>query len=192
MVVPFFFFFERKVVQLADKPFEGLTVERLAQRTVCALTDEPRRNQPWLQEESRKLAYWQDRTLSRRKLLSSEHEHGCRSKYIAWLRSAQPFLFPGSSKLSSRCYLFIYLKWAQRRVKKRWWTRVWFLCRFYKPDVLVWFGSTFVTWRTLSRSVAIHSPPICARCHRASKMTPGTCTFFFRFFFWRQTLFTPF
>ena len=40
-----FFFFERKVVQLAGKPFEGLTVDRLAQRTVCALTDEPRRNQ---------------------------------------------------------------------------------------------------------------------------------------------------
>ena len=40
-----FFFFESKVVQLAGKPFEGLTVDRLAQRTVCALTDEPRRNQ---------------------------------------------------------------------------------------------------------------------------------------------------
>ena len=49
--------------------------------------------------------------------------------------------------------------------------------------VLVRFGSTFVTWRTLGGSVAIHSPPICARCHRASKITPGTCTFSFVFFF---------
>ena len=41
----FFFFFERKVVQLAGKPFEGLTVDRLTERAVCALTVEPRRNQ---------------------------------------------------------------------------------------------------------------------------------------------------
>ena len=40
-----FFFFERKVVQLAGKPFEGLTVDRLAQRTAGALTVEPTRNQ---------------------------------------------------------------------------------------------------------------------------------------------------
>ena len=40
----------------------------------------------------------------------------------------------------------------------------------------------FVTRRTLTRSVAIHSPPIYAPCHRASKITPGTRTLFFSFF----------
>ena len=95
---------------------------------------------PTLQGKSRKLAYGQDRTLSRRKSLSSEHEHGCRSSAIS-LRSAQPFLFLSSSNLSSRFYLFIYLfifEMSLEESKKiRRWTRVWFLCWFCKL-CLVW------------------------------------------------------
>ena len=41
----FFFFFRKKSCATAGQTFEGLTVDRLAQRTVCALTVEPRRNQ---------------------------------------------------------------------------------------------------------------------------------------------------
>ena len=50
-------------------------------------------------------------------------------KYITWLRSAQPFLFPGSSKLSS-CfiYLFIYFfetsQESKKKKKRRRWTKV--------------------------------------------------------------------
>ena len=106
-----FFFFRKKSCATG-----GQTLRRPDSRSIC--TAHRRRShcrthkKPTLQEKSRKLAYWQDRTLSRRKLLSSEHEHGCRSStLIAWLRSAQPLLFPGgSSKLSSRLFiLFIYL-----------------------------------------------------------------------------------
>ena len=42
MVVPFF---SKKLCNWRAKPFEGLIVDRLAQRTVCTLTDEPRINQ---------------------------------------------------------------------------------------------------------------------------------------------------
>ena len=115
-------------------------------------------------------------------------------KYIAWLRSAQPFLFLGSSKLSSRCYLFIYLfiylfEMSLEKGKKKDDELEFDSSVGSVNGVLVWFGSTFVTWRTLSRSVAIHSPPICARCHRASKI-PGLALFFrFFFFFWKTNAF---
>ena len=141
-----FFFFEREVVQLAGKPFAGLTVDRLAQRTVCALTDEPRRNPATLQEKSRKLAYWQDQTLSRRKLLSSEHEHGCRSSTSPGCDQLSPSCSPVAQNWAAVViYLFIYLKWAwtekSKKKKKMMWnsTRVWFLCRFCKwCACLVW------------------------------------------------------
>ena len=161
----------------------GQTLRRLDSRSTCTAnrmrSHWRTQKKPTLQEKSRKLAYWQDRTLSRRKSLSYEHEQGCRSSTS-----------PGCDQLSPSCspvaqteqpLLFIYLfEMSQEKSKKRWWTWVWFLCRFCKwCACLVW-----IDWRTLSRSVAIHSPPICARCHRASKITARDLHFFFRFFFY--------
>ena len=100
------FFSERKVVKLAGKRFdpEGLTVDRLAQRTVCALTVEPKET-----NTARKV--WKACLLARPNSFETKSaQFWARArmliKYIAWLPSVQPFLFPGSSKLSSRFFFF--------------------------------------------------------------------------------------
>ena len=113
----FFFFFKRNVVQLAGKPFEGLTVDRLAQRTVCALTVEPRRNQHCKRSPESLLIGNLARPNSFATKIAQFWARARMSiKYIAWLRSAQPFLFPGCSKLSSRFFIYFFnyffLKWA--------------------------------------------------------------------------------
>ena len=100
-----FIFFERKVVQLEGKLFEGLTVDRLAQRTVGAFTVEPIRNQHCKKSlESLligKTELFRDENCS---LLSTSTDVDQVHRLAA---ISQPFLLPGSSKLSSR--LFIYL-----------------------------------------------------------------------------------
>ena len=113
MVVPFFFFFffKRKVVQLAGKPFEGLTVDRFAQRTVgshCRTQEKPT-----LQESLESLLIGKNELFRDENCSVLSRARARMSiKYIAWLRSAQPFLFPDSSKLSSRFFI------SFRRVKK--------------------------------------------------------------------------
>ena len=90
MVVPFFF---RKSCATG-----GQTLRRLDSRSTCTAhrmrSHWRTQKKPTLQEKSRKLAYWQDRTLSRRKSLSYEleHEHGCRSRTS-----------PGCDQLSPSC-----------------------------------------------------------------------------------------
>ena len=66
-----FFFLQLAPAQTLRKPDSRSTC------TVIALSLLPSKK-PTLLEKSRQLAHWQDRNLSRRKLLSSEHEHGSR------------------------------------------------------------------------------------------------------------------
>ena len=65
---------------------------------------------PTLQEKSRKLAYWQYRTLSRQKLLSSEHKHGCRSSTSPGCDQLSPSCSPVAQNWAAIffIYLFIY------------------------------------------------------------------------------------
>ena len=87
----FFFFFQKKNCATG-----GQTLRRPGSRSTCTahrMRSHCRtQEKPTLQEKSRKPAYWQDRALSRRKLISSEHEHGCRSSTS-----------PGCDQLSPSC-----------------------------------------------------------------------------------------
>ena len=90
-------------------------------RTVCALTVASKK--PTLLEKSRKLAYWQDRNLSRRKMLSSEHENGCRSSASPGCDQPSPSCSPRASRaqnLSSRVfYLFYFFISIQKNTRKK-------------------------------------------------------------------------
>ena len=165
----FFFFLKEKLCNsraTLQRPVSRSTCTAHRMRSHCIT-----QKKPTLQEKSRKLAYWQDRTLSRRKLLVSEREHRCRSSAT-----------PGWDQLSPSC----------SPVAQNWAAVFFFLiiCLFDSfvgsvNGVLVSFGSTVVTWRTLSGSVAIHSPgSIHARCPWPWKSLPGLTLFsFFSFFF---------
>ena len=115
----FFFFFRKKVVQLAGKSFEGLSDSRSTctehrMRSHCC----PRRNQHcW--KSLRKHAYWQCQNLSRRNLLSSEHEHGCRPNASpgCQISSALP-QFPASSKLEQLFSYFFFCEMSSEKSKK--------------------------------------------------------------------------
>ena len=97
-----FFFF-----QLAGKPFEGLTVDRLAQRTVCALTVEPRRNQhcKWSLESLLILA----RPISFATKIAQFWARAWMSiKYIVWLDQLSPSCSPVAQTEQPFFHLFLF------------------------------------------------------------------------------------
>ena len=111
------FFFFRKKSCATGHGHGRQTLRRPDSRSTC--TAHRRRShcrthkKPTLQEKSRKLAYWQYQTLSRRKLLSSEHEHGCRSSTSPGCDQLSPSCSPVAQNWAA-VFLFIYLflKWA--------------------------------------------------------------------------------
>ena len=175
----FFFFVERKLCNWranSSKAWQSIDLHS-APHAPSLLASK----KPTLQEKSRKLAYWQDRNLSRRTRARMS------IKCIAWLRSVQPFLFLTSrisraQNLSSRFFFLMSQDETKKKKKKIRWTRVWFLFRFCKwCDCLVWIDFC----RFGERSVAIHSPHTLP----ASKITQAEGLALFSFpFFWRRTL----
>ena len=87
-----FLFFQKKSCATG-----GQTLRRPDSRSTCTahrMRSHCRTQKKPLQEKSRKFAYWQDRTFLRRKLLSSEHEHGCRSSASPGCDQVRPSCSP--------------------------------------------------------------------------------------------------
>ena len=103
----FFFFSKEKLCNWranpSGRPDSRSTCTAHRRRSHCRT-----HKKPTLQEKSRKLAYWQDRTLSQRKLLSSEHEHGCRSSTSPGCDQLSPSCSP-VGKTEQPFFLFICL-----------------------------------------------------------------------------------
>ena len=103
----FFFFFQKKSCATG-----GQTLRRPDSRSICTASRTVgshcrTQEKPTLQESLESLLIGKNE-LFRDENCSVLSRARARMliKYIAWLRSAQPFLFPGSSKLSSRFFSF--------------------------------------------------------------------------------------
>ena len=116
MVVPFsFFFFQKKSCatggQTLRRPDSPSTCTAHRMRFHCRT-----QKKQHCKKKSRKLAYWQDRTLSRRKLLSSEHEHGCRSSTSPGCDQLSPSRSPVAQNWGAVfIYLLILFYWNEPR-----------------------------------------------------------------------------
>ena len=117
-MVFFFFFVERKLCNWRSNPSKAWQSIDLHSAPYAPSLLASKK--PTLQEKSRKLAFWQDRNLSLRTRARMS------IKCIAWLRSAQAFLFLNvasrisrAQNLSSRLFLFLFFLSLEESKKKR-------------------------------------------------------------------------